>query len=147
MTETLLPTFPESTVSGQVLRDGAGRYWLDVPRRSACQSCGKSSACSMNALGGLVGSANMRLPIEGLGLSSGDRVTVACSTDSLLKSAFLAYGLPSLGLVVGAAIMAMMNFGDGGQALGAGMGLALGVMITRWAVARGFLPALTYFEE
>ena len=43
--------------------------------------------------------------------------------------------------------MAVMNFDDGAQALGAGLGLILGVMITRWAVARGHLPALIYFEE
>ncbi|MCR4379346.1 MAG: SoxR reducing system RseC family protein [Rhodospirillales bacterium] len=147
MTETLPPTFSEPTVSGQVMRDGAGRLWLDVPRLSACQSCDKTSTCSMSVLGGLAGSASMRLPVEGVDLHSGDRVTVACSSNGLLKSAFLAYGLPSLGLVVGAAMMAVMNFDDGAQALGAGLGLILGVMITRWAVARGHLPALTYFEE
>lgn len=141
------PVVSGPTVSGLVLRDGAGRLWLDVPRHSACQSCGKSSSCSMGVLGGLAGSASMRVPIDDENLRAGDQVTVVCSSTGLLKSAFLAYGLPSVGLVLGAAMMAVMNFADGAQALGAGMGLVLGVMTTRWAVAQGHLPTLTYFEE
>lgn len=135
------------TVSGHVLRDGAGRFWIDVPRRSACQSCDKTSSCSMSVLGGLVGSATIRLPIQGMDIQVGDRVRLACPSDGLLKAALLAYGLPALGMVVGAVLMSLMNFNDGPQALGAGLGLFLGVMATRWLVARGHLPALTYFEE
>jgi len=136
-----------ATVSGQVVRDDAGRLWIDVPRRSACQTCGKSKGCGMGVLGGLGGNGAVRMAADTPGLVVGQRVAVTCASSDLLLAAFLAYGLPALGLVVGAVAMAVMNFGDGAQALGAASGLILGVLITRQAVARGHLAAMTLNEE
>ncbi len=136
-----------ATVSGHVVRDGAGRLWVDVPRRSACQTCAKSKGCGMGVLGGLGGNGGVRVAVDAPGLVAGQRVSVTSASSGLLQAAFLAYGLPALGLVVGAVTMAVMNFGDGAQALGAALGLVLGALITRQAVARGHLAAMTLNEE
>lgn len=133
------------TVTGHVVRDDAGRLWVDVPRRSACQSCGKSSACGMSVLGGLSSAGSIRLNADGL--AEGASVDLACPSSGLLKAAFLAYGLPALGLVGGAVSMAVLEFGDGVQALGAGLGLVLAIILTRRTVARGHLPTLSIYEE
>jgi len=136
-----------TTVSGHVVRDGAGRLWIDVPRRSACQTCDKSKGCGMGVLGSLSGNGSIRLAADGRAVHVGDQVALTCSSSALLKAAFLAYGLPALGLVFGAVAMALMNFSDGAQVLGAALGLGLGVLTTRQAVARGHLPKLTLNEE
>lgn len=136
-----------TSVFGRVVRDGAGRQWIDVPRRSACQSCGKSSDCGMSILGSLAGDPNLRLPIDGLSVHDGAQVELSCASSGLLRAAFLAYGLPTLGMVGGALAAAALDFGDGVLALSALVGLALGVMTTRLAVARGHMPTLTLIEE
>lgn len=133
--------------TGQVVRDGAGRMWIDVPRRSACQSCGKASGCGMSVLGGLSGNSPLRLSVDGLNRAPGEHVALSCAASGLLKAAFLAYGLTVLGLVAGGVAPALLGLGDGWQALGAALGLGLGILITRWAVARGHIPALTLTEE
>lgn len=136
-----------ATVYGQVVRDASGRMWVDVPRRSACHSCEKTSGCSMSVLGGLVGGQTTRLPIDGLDMRDGETVQLSCPSEGLLKAAFLAYGLPAFAMVVGALVAATLTVSDLYQALGAAGGLALGVLITRWLVARGHLPTMTLNEE
>lgn len=138
---------PSTPVFGRVVRDGAGHQWIDVPRRSACQSCGKSSDCGMSLLGSLAGDKSLRLPIAGLSVRDGAQVELSCSSRGLLRAAFLAYGLPSMGVVGGAVVAALLDYGDGVQAMSAFLGLALGVMTTRLAVARGHLPTMTLIEE
>jgi len=101
----------------------------------------------MGVLGGLGGNGTVRMAAEGHDLVAGQRVALTCASSGLLQAAFLAYGLPALGMVLGAVATAAMEFGDGAQALGAALGLGLGVLITRQAVARGHLAALTLNEE
>ena len=136
-----------TTVTGRVAVDDDGALFVDVPRRSACQSCGKDSACGMSVLGGLAGTAGfVRMDLKDGTAQSGDTVTLSCPQDGLLKAAVIAYAPPALGLVGGAVTAALNGGGDGVQALGALGGLVLGLMITRWAAAKSRLPAMTILK-
>lgn len=136
-----------SSVTGRVSVDADGRTWIDVPRRSACQSCGKSSACSVSVLGGLTGGQTTRLPVEGLDVREGQSVQLTCTSENLLKAAFLAYGLPALGVVAGGLCAAAAQGGDGLAFLGAALGLGLGVASARWLTTRGHVSEMTIYEE
>ena len=135
------------TVTGRIELDAQGRTWVAVPRRSACQSCGKSSGCGMSVLGGLAGGQKTRLPIAGMDAREGDTVALSCAPGGLLKAAFLAYGLPVLGLVLGAGAAALMNLNDASQMLGAGAGLVAGLLLARLAAKHGRTPTLRLIEE
>lgn len=136
-----------SAVFGTVVKDAQGRTWVDVPRRSACQSCGKSSGCSMSVLGGLAGGQATRLSVSGVNLAPGQHVELVCPTTGVLKAALLAYGLPLAGLVVGALVAVAFDFSQGAQVLCAGVGLGAGALALRWASRRGDLANLTLIEE
>lgn len=132
------------TVIGRVVRDGQDRLWIKVPRLSACQGCGKSDSCATPQMGG---GAPSRLPVVGLDVRAGDTVSLSCAGQGVLKAAFLAYGVPALGLVLGALGAALAGGGDFAELLGAALGLGLGLLTTRLAVARGHLPELILNEE
>ena len=134
-----------TTVTGRVIRDG-GNLYIDVPRRSACQSCGKESGCGMSLLGGLAGNGSMRLSLNDDAADPGAEVVLGCSQDGLLKAAFIAYAPPALGLVLGAVAAALSGLGEGVQALSALGGLALGLMLTRVAAAKTRLPAMQIYK-
>lgn len=136
-----------TTVSGTVVKDAQGRTWVEVPRRSACQSCGKSSGCSMSVLGGLTGGQITRLSVGGLELPPGQQVKLACPAGGVLKAAMLAYGVPLAGVMGGALIAAALDQSQGAQMLSAGLGLGLGVLAMRWAGRQGGLTNLTIIEE
>lgn len=136
-----------TAVSGTVVQDAQGRTWVDVPRRSACLSCGKSSGCSMSVLGGLTGGQTTRLSVDGLELAPGQQVELACPSGGVLKAAVLAYGMPLAGVVGGALIAAALEFSQGAQMLCAGLGLGVGVLLLRWAGRQGSLANLTLIEE
>lgn len=135
-----------TTVTGRVVRDGDGLF-VDVPRRSACQSCGKESGCGMSLLSGLAGGGSMRMNLREGVAEPGSSVVLGCPQDGLLKAAFIAYAPPALGLVVGAVVAALNGSGEGVQALGALGGLIVGLMLTRVAAAKARLPAMRILKE
>lgn len=136
-----------TAVSGTVVKDAQGRTWVDVPRRSACQSCGKSSGCSMSVLGGLAGGQTTRLSVDGMDLEPGQQVALACPSSGVLKAAVLAYGVPLLGVVGGALIAAAFDFSQGAQMLSAAVGLGVGILVLRRSGRQGGLANLTLIEE
>jgi len=137
----------ESTVSGRVVAGDDGRLFVDVPRRSACQSCGKESGCGMSVLGALSVSQSLRLELQDISVVAGQSVRLSCPQDGLLKAALMAYAPPALGVVMGAVAMALNGFGDGAQVLGALTGLALGLMTTRMLATRSALPKMNILKE
>lgn len=81
-----------------------GYAWVRTERESGCGSCQGQSTCGTSSLSKLFAmgaSPLLRLPNE-LGAKQGDRVVLEMPGSSLIKQAFLAYGLPLVGLFVGA---------------------------------------------
>ncbi len=73
------------------------------------------------------------LPDAGLALVRGQSVEVELAQPLLLTQALWGYGLPLLGLLVGAAVLA--PFGDVAAAIGAVLGISLAVAYSRRASA------------
>ncbi len=146
MDETNTPAGPLIT-SGRVVTDKAGVPWVEVSRETACGGCSNNDCCSSaqeEEEPGLGVPGKMRFALDGQWSEhEGERVELACSQNGLLFAALLAYGIPTLGGVLGGVLAAGAGLGDGLQALGALGGLVLGFMLARWAVARGQLPLVT----
>jgi len=140
-------TGADVTVSGLVVADGDGRLFVDVPRRSACQSCNKESGCGMSVLGGLSVSQSLRLELQDVRVDPGQSVQLSCPQDELVKAAVLAYAPPALGVVAGAVTMALSGFGDGGQAFGALAGLGLGLVTVRMLASHSALAQMYILKE
>jgi sigma-E factor negative regulatory protein RseC len=66
----------------------------------------------------------------------GDEITVAVPDAAVLAAAFVAYLLPLLGLLAGAAVAASTGMGDPEVALGAALGLVAGIVLARWQSGR-----------
>ena len=73
------------------------------------------------------------LPDAGLALLRGQSVEVELAEPLLLKQALWGYGLPLLGLLLGAAVLT--PFGDVAAAIGAMFGISLAVAYSRRAAA------------
>ncbi|OEJ66249.1 SoxR reducing system RseC family protein [Magnetovibrio blakemorei] len=136
-----------TTVSGRVVSGAGGQLFVDVPRRSACKSCSKESGCGMSVLGGLSVSQSLRFEMQGgVEATPGETVQLSCSHDGLVKAALMAYLPPVLGLVAGSVATSLSGFGDGLQALGALVGLGLGLILTRALAVHGGLPQMHIHE-
>ncbi len=133
--------------SGRVVTDKAGVAWLEVSRETACGGCHNSDCCSsapQEEEPGLGVPGKMRFALDGRWREhEGERVELACSQNGLLLAALLAYGIPTLGAVLGGVLAAKLGWGDGFQALSALGGLVLGFMVARRAVALGQAPSVT----
>jgi positive regulator of sigma E activity len=97
------------------LRDGIATVSIASP--AACASCGSRSACA--------GSRTIELPAPA-GARPGAAVTVAVADEALLRSALLAYFLPTVATLLGA--VACAGFGDAAAVAGAACGLGSGLL-------------------
>lgn len=91
---------------------------VELPVATACSSCGAKSAC---------GSAHVRLLTIPAPRNArlGDEVTLSISSEKLNRGVLVAYLLPALTTLAGAALFAAG--GDGPAVLGAAAGLAAGM--------------------
>jgi sigma-E factor negative regulatory protein RseC len=77
-----------------------GWAWVEIKRKGACESCGHKGHCKMSD-----GDERVMLKAENLlGARIGDEVEINFHGGIRLKSAFMAYILPVLGLLCGAAV-------------------------------------------
>jgi sigma-E factor negative regulatory protein RseC len=93
--------------------------------------------CGVSALGKLLRRQGRAWQVMNTaGAAVGDEITVGVPDAAVLAAAVLAYLLPLLGLLAGAAIAASTATGDSQVALGGGLGLALGIVLARWQSVR-----------
>ncbi|MBF0475347.1 MAG: SoxR reducing system RseC family protein [Deltaproteobacteria bacterium] len=86
------------TEEGIVLEAGAGSAYVQTVRTDACAGCSGKEACE--ALGGGNRENKVRV-INPMGAEVGDRVVLGLSGDSFIKTSFLLYMVPVLGLIGG----------------------------------------------
>jgi sigma-E factor negative regulatory protein RseC len=90
--------------SGQVVGLEAGAVWVATWRKSTCSSCSANAGCGQGLLDKLAINsqrANVRA-LTDLQLAVGDRVIIGLREDALLRGSLWVYGLPLLGLLLGA---------------------------------------------
>lgn len=128
-----------------------GRVWLEPEQTASCGHCAASGHCVGQEQDG-IGSIARRLEarrfavpghLAGHALQVGERVVIGVGQRSLVKAAFLAYGLPLL-FAIAVAGWLQGEYGDDlTTLLGMSGGLALGLFAARlgarWLLGRGEL--------
>lgn len=122
---------------GEVTALANGRLTVRVQKRSGCASCAKP--CGVGKLGALTPDHCLDLQFpERADLKVGDRVVVGLPEQALLQATLTIYGLPMLGLLLGALLANLVAVrlaiqGDALVLVGALVGGACG-----WLLARRF---------
>ena len=118
------------TEKARVIRRDGKRVELELLRANACGGCELSQGCGTGALGRLLGKRSRSLVIEtDADCQAGEEVSLDMPESTLVKTSLLLYGLPLLGLVLAAAIAAMLALGEALVVIAALGGLFAGFRI------------------
>lgn len=109
--------------------------WVRTQRQSACGGCHGEATCGTGSLSKLFSATThplLKLSNE-VGAKPGDQVLLELESSHFIKQAFLAYGLPLVGLFVGALLLSFVvsNPQDWQVASGALLG-----MVSAWLWVR-----------
>lgn len=103
--------------------------WVQTQARSTCSTCHVGSDCGTSVLAKWFGQRSNRIRVRnGLGLEIGEGAVVGIEESALLKASLLAYLMPMLAMVGAAVAAAGLGAQDAGIALGAMMGLGIGLL-------------------
>lgn len=81
------------------------RAEVQMQRQSACSHCEMSHGCGTGAIGRLLGKRSKPVNIEvDQDMKAGDSVELGLPDKAFLKASLLIYGLPILGLFIGAMV-------------------------------------------
>jgi len=110
--------------------------WVRTQRQSACGGCQGESTCGTGSLSKLFSATThpvLKLP-NALGAKPGDQVILELAGTNFIKQAFLAYGLPLLGLFSGALLVQVVVTHplDWQSAIGALLGMMLAWLWVRF---------------
>ena len=131
--------------TGQVRRVEAGQATIAVAT-SGCSSCGHAGGCGIGKLAG--GRRETLITLPGMpGLGVGEHVTLELTESQITRAALLGYLMPALLLLTGAwlgnhsASAGITPDADASAALGAMLGLAAGLLLSRFS--RPLMPRLS----
>ncbi|OYY74928.1 MAG: hypothetical protein B7Y40_02970 [Gammaproteobacteria bacterium 28-57-27] len=124
---------------GRVIAVEAGFAWVESVRQSGCGSCASKGACGSQLLGEALAPSSSNQALnrvraqDALGVQVGDTVVLGVAEEGALRAAFLIYGLPLLGLLLG--VLLAQPWGDLWAMVAGmmGLGLAMGVV---WLLGR-----------
>jgi len=131
-----------------VLAIAPGRAWVQTIRRSACGSCGTSSACGTATVAKLFSERTNHLEVvDRIGVAIGDQVVIGISDGTLTRASLLAYLLPLVALMLAAFAARSAGMSEEAGALIGILGLCTGLWVAerlaRGAPGRGrFQPVL-----
>ncbi|UCV01765.1 SoxR reducing system RseC family protein [Dechloromonas denitrificans] len=122
----------ENSTIQAVVRSVDGDQALVEVEQGGCGRCHEKGGCGGQHLTQMFCSGPKTYRVDNLVAASvGERVTVAIAAGSVRRTANLAYGVPLLSMLVGAALGTQIG-GDLGAVLGAGGGLVLSVFYVRF---------------
>ncbi|MCC5857421.1 MAG: SoxR reducing system RseC family protein [Ectothiorhodospiraceae bacterium] len=122
---------------------------VETQRQSTCGGCSLRPGCGTALLERMLGARRSRVrALADLRLKPGDRVSLALSDAALLQASALMYGLPVLGLLLGAMVPALAGSPEWLVTAGGLGGLAAGLVgVRQWAHRlrhdSRFLPLVT----
>lgn len=118
--------------SGIVLAVDESHVWVQTQRASACGGCANKS-CGTSALSQLFSGTTKPIRVEkNTACNVGDRVELILDESQLLKHTFMAYGLPLLGMFVGAILLSLIFKQQFNEDLLAVMGGGAGLLVGWW---------------
>lgn len=119
-----------------VLRVEGGSTLVKVGGDGGCGRCNEAGGCGGDVLGKLFGGRCGSYRVEtDQPLAPGAEIVVAVGPRAPLLAAALAYGIPLLGVLLGAAVGAQRS-GDAGAVLGAIVGLVSSSAVSMWLTRR-----------
>lgn len=110
------------TIEGRILARAGSRALIRIQPASACGACGSRGGCA-------AGKARQLWAEVADGLVAGDSVRLTMPAAALNRAALVGYLLPAVATLAGA--LSLSAFGDAVAALGAGIGLAFGMVAVR----------------
>lgn len=112
-----------------VTRVEADAVWVEAREPSGCGTCG-GTGCSTRQLAELFRPRSRGFRVrDPLGVKAGEMVWVGYPAGSIWRGALDAYGLPLLLVLLGGLLGQLTYSGDAGAALGAGLGLLIGLAV------------------
>ncbi|MEW5838007.1 MAG: SoxR reducing system RseC family protein [Pseudomonadota bacterium] len=113
---------------GRVVAVEPGLAWVESARQSGCGSCSAQGSCGTRLLGEALapGAQSQVLALDPLGVQVGDTVLIGIAEEGGLRAAWLLYGLPVAGLLLG--LILAQPLGDLWAVL-AGAGGMLGALL------------------
>jgi sigma-E factor negative regulatory protein RseC len=118
------------STSARVISIVDGTAKVAPTAKSACTSCRTSSSCGISGLGKYFSGNREAISVEcDASVRPGDELQVLMSETDFLKAGLLAYLMPSLLTITGAALAA--SFGDVGAVAGAALGFVFGMLLVR----------------
>ncbi|MCX9158280.1 SoxR reducing system RseC family protein [Niveibacterium sp. 24ML] len=119
-----------------VLRMEGAAAIVKLDAQGGCGRCAESGGCGSDVLGQLFGPRCRTYQAEALHpFAAGSEVEVSVEARAPLIAALLAYGVPLIGLLLGASLGALFG-GDAAAAGGAVAGLVLSAIVATAAVRR-----------
>jgi sigma-E factor negative regulatory protein RseC len=105
--ESLQDARSEVTEKALVTAVEEGYAWVEIRRQNGCGGCQSAAGCGTSVLSKLfVGRLDEALKVSNaLNARVGDWVELRLQESQLVKHAFMAYGLPLLGLFAGALVL------------------------------------------
>ena len=121
------------TEQAVVTRCNGRQVELELLRSSACGGCELNKGCGTGALGRLLGRRSKPLVIEtDRNVRAGDRIELGLSEAALVRASLAAYGLPLLGMILGAMGAGIAGFSEVLIVVIAGAGLLAGLKFSRY---------------
>jgi len=130
------------TETGRVVALETDGLWVETIRSSTCGTCSAQKGCGHSLLNRISDGKRgyVRVLPGGQVIENfkiGDQVLIGIPEEVILRSSFIAYILPLMGMLSGAlAAVKWLGNGDLLALLGAAGGLAVGFALVRWHGAR-----------
>jgi sigma-E factor negative regulatory protein RseC len=117
----------------EVIAVADGLALVEVRRQSSCSACNVGDSCGTSVVAKLFGNGNatrLRV-IDHIGLAPGERAVIGLRDRVLVRASLIAYLLPLLAAIGTAGAADQAGAGDAGSAIGALIGLLLGLWLAR----------------
>lgn len=119
-----------------------GGVWVKTSRQTACGSCSARAGCGQHALSQLGRPVSLWVSTD-LPLKIGQQVTISLPKGGVALSALMLYGLPLIGVLLGA--MLGQPWGDGAALVGALIAMIAGFILSRtlsWRYRKQWQPTV-----
>lgn len=113
----------------QVVGTGDDGIWVEGVQQSACGSCSARSGCGQHTLSKLGRPVRLWVNTKDR-FTVGEQVTISLPSGSLALSALGIYGLPLVGLIIGA-VLGFQGGSEPQSVMAGGLGLVLGLVAAR----------------
>jgi sigma-E factor negative regulatory protein RseC len=109
-----------------------GELLVESTERSGCGGCGSRSVCGVSGLAKYFSGGRKPVVLScAAAVQPGAELQLQMSEGDLLKSGLLAYLVPSVFAIAGAAVATLAGYGDVFAVLGAAAGVGAGLLLVR----------------